>query len=353
MKTPEKITHKINGYFFKSIRQGRLARRLLFWVIAISSFFAFLTTCFQLYITFDEDKTGILDNLAFIKKSYVPSISLSSYALEENTVKLLMQGVLSIQDITYLEVWEGHSKWLSMGDTDSSNDIVREYPLEYTNRKGKTLNIGKLVVAASYQGVYQRLWRRAFVLLGTNIVKTVFTSLCIFILFQWMVTRHLSTVAAYSGKLDLDYLSAELKLDRMQAKQDEFDKLTNSINEMRRRLLRAITEQKRLISIVENTTDMISTATPDSRIKYMNSAGLQLLGWDDGDGYLGKEIADVHPAWSYAFIKDTAIPHAIRHGVWIGETALLNKEGSLRMAPWSTFPPLFVTFPTSDTLKRN
>lgn len=321
------MTSKINRYFLKSILQGRLAHRILFWVIAISSFFALLTTCFQLYITFEEDKAGIQDNLEFIKNSYVPSISSISYALEENTLTLLMQGVLSIQDITYLEVWESQSKWLSMGNTDSGNDIIREYPLEYTNRKGKTLTFGKLVVTASLQGVYQRLWRRAFVMLGTNIIKTVFTSICIFFIFQWMVTRHLSTIAAYSSNLDFDCLSAELKLERVVAKVDEFDDLTKSINEMRGRLIRIIAEQKRLISIIENTTDIILTTTPDSIIKYMNVAGLQLLGWDSGDDYIGKKIAEIHPAWSFAIIENTAIPYAIRHGVWVGETTLLNKEG--------------------------
>ena len=71
------VTVAIKEFIFNPIYKGRLSRRLLFWVIAISSFFALLATCFQLYITFNKDKTGILNNFEFISNSYVPSIALS------------------------------------------------------------------------------------------------------------------------------------------------------------------------------------------------------------------------------------------------------------------------------------
>jgi len=91
---------------------------------------------------------------------------------------------------------------------------------------------------------------------------------------------------------------------------------------------RARAEQERLNAILEATSDLVSTSTPDGRLTYMNSAGRRLLGWGPADDLGGRRIRDAHPEWAVEIIEDEGIPAAIRDGVWQGITALRRGDGS-------------------------
>jgi PAS domain S-box-containing protein len=90
---------------------------------------------------------------------------------------------------------------------------------------------------------------------------------------------------------------------------------------------RAREDLDRLTAILENTSDLVSTATPDHQLTYFNRAGRKLVGWQDDDSLEGKKISDVHPKWAIDLITTEGIPAAIRDGIWKGETALLNPDG--------------------------
>lgn len=90
---------------------------------------------------------------------------------------------------------------------------------------------------------------------------------------------------------------------------------------------RAEQERNRLISILENTNDLVAIARPDFSLVYMNRAGRNLLGWSEDDPLEGRTIADVHPTWAHDLILKEGVPVAIKEGVWSGETALVGAGG--------------------------
>jgi PAS domain S-box-containing protein len=93
-------------------------------------------------------------------------------------------------------------------------------------------------------------------------------------------------------------------------------------------LKRAEAERVRLTDILETTSDLVSTATPDRELTYLNRAGKRMLGWPEDESCTGREIPDVHPDWAFDVIKNEGIPTAIEQGVWQGETALLRSDGA-------------------------
>ncbi len=85
--------------------------------------------------------------------------------------------------------------------------------------------------------------------------------------------------------------------------------------------------REHLASLLDATSDFVSTATPEGRLTYLNRSGRRMLGWDE-DAELGQRtIADVHPAWVVQVIQDVGIPTAIQRGIWNGETAVLTADG--------------------------
>ena len=85
-------------------------------------------------------------------------------------------------------------------------------------------------------------------------------------------------------------------------------------------------EQARLVAIIEATPDLIGTAMLDGRLLYTNQAGRLLMGIKDKD--LSKvRIQDIHPEWAGKLVMEEGIPHAVSHGAWSGETAILGPDG--------------------------
>jgi PAS domain S-box-containing protein len=90
---------------------------------------------------------------------------------------------------------------------------------------------------------------------------------------------------------------------------------------------RAEQAQAQLLAIIEATPDLVATGDPQGHVIYYNRAGLRMLGFEQGLDPSTVRFLDTHPDWAAKLIAETAIPHAIEHGTWSGETALLGRDG--------------------------
>ena len=89
----------------------------------------------------------------------------------------------------------------------------------------------------------------------------------------------------------------------------------------------ATEERNRLTAIVEATTDIVSTASLDRTLLYLNPAGRQFFGlFNDLSNH---RIEDLHPNDAFQLIRDVAIPYAIEEGVWRGETEIVSSDGKV------------------------
>jgi diguanylate cyclase (GGDEF)-like protein/PAS domain S-box-containing protein len=86
-------------------------------------------------------------------------------------------------------------------------------------------------------------------------------------------------------------------------------------------------EQARLVAIIEATPDFVGTADLDGHLIFLNRAGLRMLGFEPGQDLSAARIAETHPEWAAKLVLEEGIPHAIEHGTWSGETALLRRDG--------------------------
>jgi PAS domain S-box-containing protein len=90
---------------------------------------------------------------------------------------------------------------------------------------------------------------------------------------------------------------------------------------------RAEAERNRLLEIIEATTDFIATMDLEGRAIYANSALLRLRGDATLTAARGRPLSDQYPEWVVRVLSHEAIPAALAHGSWHGETAMLNREG--------------------------
>ncbi len=98
---------------------------------------------------------------------------------------------------------------------------------------------------------------------------------------------------------------------------------------------RDITERKkqeengrRLVGILEATTDLVGMADSRGTQFYMNRAGRKMLDWADDQRLEEVMMPAVHPEWAADIVRYEGIPVALAEGSWQGETALLRRDGT-------------------------
>lgn len=170
--------------------------------------------------------------------------------------------------------------------------------------------------------------------------STVSISLIISLLFLLFTTYLIRKVSFPSLenllKYAADVSSGNLQAHYQDGKITEFNQLGRAFERMVSNIRDEIEERRfaeagraRLTTILETTSDLVSMAMPNGKIIYMNSSGKQMLGWLGYEDFTEeKKISDVHPNWALDIIENDGLPAAIKHGLWEGETAVIDISGN-------------------------
>ncbi|MBZ0097120.1 MAG: EAL domain-containing protein [Sulfuricella sp.] len=87
-------------------------------------------------------------------------------------------------------------------------------------------------------------------------------------------------------------------------------------------------ENAMLAAILEATTDLVGTASPEGRCLYLNRAGRKMLGFAEDEDIGRCTIADFYPPEIADQILHSALPAAAQSGSWTGESMLRSRTGA-------------------------
>ena len=225
-----------------------IGRRLIFYIFLFSSLVTLFSTGFQLYFEYRRDLQGIAASLHQIERSYLNSLSEGLWSFNERMLQVQLLGILDLPEMRYLEIRRLEGPPLVAGEPAVGRVIEQEFPLTYRHRNQEIV-LGTLLVVAGLDQVYARLRDRVLVILATQAVKTFFVSSFIFILFYFMVGRHLTVLADYARSLNLARLGRPLSLPGRPpgaARRDELAMVVRALNEMGQALQREVAERERI-----------------------------------------------------------------------------------------------------------
>lgn len=261
---------------------GRLARRIAMYVILASTFITIFTSSLQLYSEFQREVGDVNKIFNQIEKTQLQNITSRVWVLDFDELKRTLDNLLSLPAIRYVAIYEGKNVLITVGNDIDKNIITKDYPLIYA-QNNKNENIGRLVVKASLDDVYQHIFDRAVIIIASNTVKIFIVALIILFIFFRLVTRHLTSISEFSDSYKFLSGYKSLKLDRTRTKRDELDALVESINDMHIRLndqILEISEQKQYLALTLNSIgDAVITTDVDGNIIQMNPVAEQLTGW--------------------------------------------------------------------------
>ncbi|MBW3808039.1 PAS domain S-box protein [Aeromonas jandaei] len=285
----------MSGHFFKTARavgSNGLSYRLLSYILVCSTVLAMIITALQLAWDYRKDVAVIEDSIGQIEASFLQPIAASLWNLDEEQVKVQIEGIMNLPNMQFVMVKEmlGNSEvpLLTQGVERESYDISREFNLTY---QGEI--VGKLFVAASLEQIYQRLIEKSVLIMVSQTIKTLVVSFCILIIIYYLVVRHINRIASYAQKFNLDRLDMELELEGRplpRKKPDELDTLVATLNQMRTRLRDELLARHQAVEQLQQERDFSATLInsanmviccmePDLTIASINPAAILLTGY--------------------------------------------------------------------------
>jgi signal transduction histidine kinase/ActR/RegA family two-component response regulator len=230
----------VPGTFALSWRHS-IGRRLILYIVLFSSIVTLFSTAMQLYFEYQRSLNIIAANLEQIERSHLKTFSEGLWSFDEKQLHVQLQGVLDLPDVDYLEIRKEGVPVMTAGTPAEGRVIREEFPLSYMHR-GQEVQLGTLVVVAGLDELYVRLLDRVMVILIAQGFIIFFVSAFIFILFDYMVGRHLKIMADYTDSMSLDRLGSPLVIPRSSryADKDEIGLVVGAINRMRQTLKKDI-----------------------------------------------------------------------------------------------------------------
>ncbi|MFA7257888.1 MAG: ATP-binding protein [Aeromonas bestiarum] len=343
----------MSGLFSKTARAiGRngLSYRLLSYILVCSTVLAMIITVLQLAWDYRKDVAVIEDSIGQIEASFLQPIAASLWNLDEEQVKVQIEGIMNLPNMQFVMVKEmlGNSEvpLLTQGVERESYDISREFNLTY---QGEV--VGKLFVAASLEQIYQRLIEKSVLIMVSQTIKTLVVSFCILIIIYYLVVRHLNRIATYAQKFNLDRLAIELTLEGRplpRKKPDELDTLVATLNQMRTRLndefaarhqaAEQLQQERDFSATLINSANMlICCMEPNLTIASINPDAILLT------GYHQQEI--LQHSWLDLFVsqeqrEELALILADHGSIEDKEVIMHDQQGHELVLQW-TFAPFY------------
>ena len=267
-----------------------ITRQLIVYVVLFRSFITLLITAFQLYQEYHHGVSHVRGQIVQIEQLSLSSVTENLWNLYEKQIRVQLRDLIQLPDVQYMEIESSGEVIASAGIRTSQNTIIESLPLIY-HRQDEEIPIGKLIVVATLDGVYEELFDRVVVILISNGIKTALVSLFIFLIFQFLVTRHLSSISGHLRNLTADHLDRKLTLDRSPV-EDELSQLATSINNMADNLSRTTVTKNYVDNIIASMADGLIVIAPDTTIRLANNTAQDILEYEEQE-LTSKSIIDI------------------------------------------------------------
>jgi len=222
----------LNRFAFSS----PIARKLILYVVLFSSVITLGSTALQLYLEFENDVETIDERLEEIETSHKRSISNSLWALDDVRLQLEISDVARLPDIEYVAVFSQGQILSSSGVRPAGRAISRSFSLIY-QPKNDPVDIGRMDLVATLDGVFAKLRDRFVLILVSNGIKTFLVAIFIYLIFSYLVTRHLAALAGFARMMNLENLDLGISIPRSthgNSAPNEIDDLADALDEMRK-----------------------------------------------------------------------------------------------------------------------
>jgi len=280
-----------------------LSRQLLWRVILLSLLLTILISSVHAWVTYQDGMSSIQKTMEQIKETQAKSIGKALWDFNHAQLKTLLEGLMNFPFVKHVSVNDEGILYFEAGTKIEEGVAAWDIPLLHSTSTGPVWfgNLRLLVdIASIRQTVIKNILQN--LLLMTMMVALI--TVLLFLLFEGMVTRHLTTIGMYFRKSDSLQSGLPLILDK-QRRNDELDILVDAYNTLSAErenayLAMLVAQEKtkaseeRYRGIVETALEGIWVLDKEHTTTYCNRRMGELLGYEPEE-LLGRSLSDFIP----------------------------------------------------------
>lgn len=214
--------------------KASIASRMFIAVLIVSSVATLLITAVSSWFDYREALNDIEMRVKEIENIELPVIAENLWKMDLKTVSVTIEGILHIPGIKHVVIEDKGKVIIEAGRAEPRHVMRKEFPLFYSYAD-KKLSLGIMGIDIAMSGIYKELWKNVWKQLLYQGILVFFISFFIFYMFQRMVTRHLSQIAAYVKQIGTIKFEGNLLLKGKKTSPealDELDSIVSTINLM-------------------------------------------------------------------------------------------------------------------------
>ncbi|MBF0273167.1 MAG: PAS domain S-box protein [Magnetococcales bacterium] len=210
--------------FFKGI-----GKRFAVYILVFSSIVTLLITSMQLFLDYRHDVLTINDSLHEIEVSYRDTLSTAIWVHSTTGLHLQLEGIMRFPDMQYVRIENEHAERLdSLGTYRDQHTLQHAFSLDHLHRN-TLVPLGKVILLADLDAVYQRLFDKIIIILVSQTLKTFTVSFFILILFHYLLGRHLRILVETVQEVSEGSFDSRVQIGRYD---DELGVLSRAFNHM-------------------------------------------------------------------------------------------------------------------------
>ena len=226
------ISKKID-YFIQNLVGVGITKRLVSYIFLFSTFITITLTGIQIYSDYRNELDIIEKRFVEIEQGYLDSIAQDVWNLDSKQIETSAKGIIQLPDISFVKISPKYLEPITFGQVSSFGEKVYSKNLTYDSPQNL---IGEIEIRADLTPVFNRLKKKLFEVLLTQGVKTFFVTLFMLFIVNFLIIRHLHSMAAHVKELNLESGTFHpLNLSKVHVG-DELDNVSNAINNLQKQI---------------------------------------------------------------------------------------------------------------------
>jgi len=196
----------------KIVNNKKLTITLFSFLFLISIIFTIIQTGFILKNDYDRSIKLVNKSINQIKDTRIESISMAIWQLDNSQLEIIIDSILKLPGITYIEIKENNSNIINSGEKKQKYIIEENIDLVHKNIESNTL--GTIYVQGSYEDSIDKIYSKMIEKISIETLKVFSIAFILIFIVQKLIIRHLGDMANYTTNLDTKKLSIPLVLNK-------------------------------------------------------------------------------------------------------------------------------------------
>ena len=251
--------------------KSSIATKMIFFILFVTVFVASITSSVIITQDYQKEMKRVEDTMTDVTTGLIKTLSMSIYTEDEDQINQTLQGILNVEGVVEVEV-------RLEDETEDTYNIVKESLKNMSKKERRSLGpskkikivyfeedsndkegefVGHLFLYSTLQLAKDKIKKQIINFVIIQMSQVLFLAISIFLIFRFLVAKHIKAMAVYVERIDLNDLSGpDLELDRMRGnKNDELQDLTDSFNDMKGNLKSAHAKLKDYAENLESIVD--------------------------------------------------------------------------------------------------